>query len=377
MVSFLSARSAWAQEACSELVRHGLYDRFRQNSAYAGTSVDTNALCSSYSSLLKSSTGAGGSASYGPFGASGTYTADQLVAVGQMMCSASTNDSFVSNVLNTLATVVDSNAIQAFRACVDATSNGLRSSVKIRESDQGNVVIEVRYVGLGDETTIQDVVVPSTLHCRGPLWDMRKGAGGNRRVQGKFVAMSCDRDVSGNPLGSRRVLAPAATLSVMTDAGTVTAFFSELVAGPPPLPASIPVGSIVPFFGSAGDAAAQAGEGWVICDGRPITDVRANARLRGKNTPNLNNKFLRGAGDTAASGFDGKDEVSVPAMHTKVRVTGWDGANQILTDPRVGLCCAPQAWQLTSPLVSEGSTEGVTVKFTPSHMGVIYLMRMW
>ena len=64
----------------------------------------------------------------------------------------------------------------------------------------------------------------------------------------------------------------------------------------------VPTGSIMPYIG------AEAPEGWVICDGRVLSDPETQALrdlLGGNNAPNLQGMFLRGTGESPVNNEDG------------------------------------------------------------------------
>lgn len=61
-------------------------------------------------------------------------------------------------------------------------------------------------------------------------------------------------------------------------------------------------GMIIPFQGTRREAEALEDDGWVICDGRAVTDRSADARFKGKSTPNLQGRILKAVTKQEESG---------------------------------------------------------------------------
>jgi len=73
---------------------------------------------------------------------------------------------------------------------------------------------------------------------------------------------------------------------------------------------SLPVGTVVAFSGSQGDATAQQQNGWWIADGRIVLDNQS--AWNGKATPNLVDLFIKGSATAGATG--GAPAYTIPAQ---------------------------------------------------------------
>lgn len=372
--------SAAAQDefVCNGLLRHGVYDKFRETSSSANASTFASHICQAYQQMKQDQTNGSVSAHYLLAGGEGSYSRQQLEYLGQFMCGDSFSQSSASQALSIIQDVIDPAAMDAYRECVHQNSGGLKTSTTFREADQAQVTLELRYVapvGAPAQTTIRDIVVsPATAFtCAGPMWDLRKK---NNGVGTNLVSMSCTRNVSANPstYQGRNVLAPPATITVMTDAGNITRSMAAIAAGPPPTPLRIPLGTIIAYAGTLADAQAQQQFGWWICDGRTIQDPQAGS-YNGKVTPNLSDRFLMGSA-TAANSMGGKQDYTIPAATVTVWVSGWDDSRATVTDDRTGLCCGGHTWVRTSPLMSTGTLPAATVPTVPPYYAVFYLMKV-
>jgi hypothetical protein len=130
--------------------------------------------------------------------------------------------------------------------------------------------------------------------------------------------------------------APASTVTVLTDVASVTRNFVPIPSPVPAPPFNIPIGTVVAFSGTAADAESQKTNGWWVCDGRLVSDPRADARFLGKSTPDLKSKFLRG--DAAAGILAGQDAFHIPNQTITVSTNGhWGGRDLVNTAPETGM----------------------------------------
>ena len=362
---------------CNGLLRHGVYDKFRETTSAATASTFASHLCQAYQKLQKDKSGGSVSASYGLAGGEGSYSREQLEYLGQFMCSDTFSQASASQALSIVQDAISPTAMDAYRECVRQNSGGLKTNTTFREEDQAQMTLELRYVapvGAPPQTTIRDIAItPSgAFVCSGPMWSLK---GKENGVGTSLVSMSCARNVNSVPFDyqGRRVLATPSTITVMTDAGNITRSMTAITAVPPPTPLHIPVGTIIAFSGTMADAQDQQRHGWWICDGRSVQDPLAGP-YHGKQTPNLSDRFLRGSA-TVANIAGGKSHHDIAPARVKVWVTGWDDQRAAVTDPRLGIWNS-QTWVQTSPLISEGTLPGISVPTIPPFHTVLYLVKV-
>lgn len=219
---------------CNALLTHGIYDYLTQvvdvqNSAYTKTDF-----CSLYYEYNKDFLAGSVKASY--FFAKGrvSFTSSQVQAMGSQMCSDSVSQTSSSTYISTISSVINPSAIEAYKECLRFSSAGLKINTVYRESDAANVIIDISYsnpIGINGNVTVFAVVMspPGVFNCSGPLFNTPVSIGNN------VVAMSCDRYIFPTPfnLTNRLIWASAATLTIMTNAGTITRSMSPIYYKPP------------------------------------------------------------------------------------------------------------------------------------------------
>ena len=88
----------------------------------------------------------------------------------------------------------------------------------------------------------------------------------------------------------------------------LTALYAGAVKVWPP-ESQWPVGILTHWLGST------APEGWAICDGSPHGSAELQTLLGSPNTPNLTDRFVRGAGATTVVGTGGATSVALTTTH--------------------------------------------------------------
>jgi hypothetical protein len=382
MLGFIVAAWSWTafaqdQNSCTELLRHGIYDKFRENSVSASASQLQTHICQAYQQYLQDRQAGQVKASYGLFGGEGAYSADKIAAVGQFMCADTSSSASASSGLAVASDILSQPALDAYRECLSLNAAGLKTNTVFREVDQGQITIELRYVapvGAPPQTTINDIVLSPTdaFQCSGPLWDLK---GQSNAVGTQSVAMSCTRNIAAAPFNNngQTILAKANTITIMTTSGTVNRSLAPIIAAPPPVPLILPIGTIIAFSGTMAQATAQRQFGWWVCDGQTtINDPLADVAWRNKQTPDLKNRFIMGSLTATSTG--GAAAVTIPTKHIEVKGTGFYPA-QGNYPPMMGP--PPNStWGTFHPVKSEGDLPSFSVEYVPPFYSVIYLVKV-
>jgi hypothetical protein len=135
---------------------------------------------------------------------------------------------------------------------------------------------------------------------------------------------------------------------------------------------SLPVGTVIAFWGSPQEALAQKVNGWWIADGTPVTD--AQSTWNGKATPKLTGYFLRGAISIGNPG--GADSFTIPDQPITSHTTGGFGAPMVHGPPETHMKGGPEAFSDESSLCSKGSWLHQDVPTIPAFYPVIYLIKV-
>lgn len=374
------ATSVSAQDdsfVCNALLRHGVFDKFRDTRSSANASQLQTHICEAYSKLQQDKVAGHAEGHYFLAGGEGSYSRDQLESIGQFMCADSFNASSASSALTIIQDKISPAAMDAYRECIAQNSSGLKTKTLFREEDQGQVTIEIRYVapvGAPPQTTIDKIVLTPTdaFKCQGPLWDLQGKTNG---VGTNAVAMSCERKITGTPFSwaGASVLAVPSTIAVLTTSGTLTRSLTSIIAAPPPTPLSVPVGTIIAFSGSMNDAKTQRQFGWWVCDGTVVDDPLADVSYQNKKTPDLSGRFLLASNQAAQTG--GSGSFPIPSQNISSHTTGGFGPPNIHGDPFTHMQGA-HGWNDDASIYSEGTWSGVTVLTVPPYYSVIYLVKV-
>jgi hypothetical protein len=280
-----------AQNDCIGLLQHGIYDTFRQTSGNMTATAYKADLCQSYSKLQTDRKAGAVQAHYGLAGGEGNYTSDQLDQLGESMCASTANNTYSQADLNTFQQVIDPSAVSAYKACISQNSSGLKTKTTIRETDAGQMTLDMYYiapVGGSPNVAITKIdITPSTFKCSGPLWDMQ---GTSSRIDTHLYSMSCTRAIKQIPDPGSDILAPSATVAVLTDVGSTTVNFAPIKTGPPPIP-DLPIGAVISFFLSPKEIQNLAPK-WIPADGTTINT--ATSGCNGQKLPDLQDRFVLG-----------------------------------------------------------------------------------
>jgi hypothetical protein len=135
---------------------------------------------------------------------------------------------------------------------------------------------------------------------------------------------------------------------------------------------TVPVGGILPFYGSLSEAEKLREKGWWICDGRPISDPLSKL-YNNKNSPNLAGRFILGSTQTGSTG--GAAGFSTGARTITSYNTGGWANNQIHADPRTTIYDS-QTWRTGNPKESKGTLPSFDIPTMPPYYSVIYLLKV-
>lgn len=236
IATLIAPIAAQAQSECSALLQHGIYDHFRESNISSNASQMSSSICQTYQKYQQDVQNGSVSASYGLFDGSVSLSRSQIESIGQMMCKSDYSNQTASSIVNNASDLISVAAVNAWVECQRLSQDGLRASTTFREDDQGEITFNLRYVappGTSPQTQIQGVVIspPGAFQCAGSLWD----------AQGQFMAtqslsMVCERIFYSAPqqVQGRTILAPSATTSVMTAAGSVTRDLTAVIPYPAP-----------------------------------------------------------------------------------------------------------------------------------------------
>jgi hypothetical protein len=302
-----------------------LYNTYRTVSGNSSLSQSQSQFCSDYTSYKQSGVAGNVGASYELFSGSASYSQAQIEAVGQAMCSSSFNAASASAMLNSFASVVDPNVINAFNECVADSKMGLIYSLGPSSADPNTLTISAYYLEVGtfkpqhvDSISIAQDSNLKTLQnvtCSGDLYTKGNQTGGVT-LDGNMLTMTCTRSgPAANSQGflymGQQVYVAPVRIAVNTNVGAIIADLPLVPVTKPKPPATlVPIGSIVAFGGDAEPT------GWMKCDGRAVlrTDYPdlfsaigiahgAGDGVTNFNIPDYRGRFLRGV----STDLDGRD----------------------------------------------------------------------
>ncbi len=312
---FISSVEVCAQNnlntSCVDQLRLGVYNSVRTRSTAQQASSAVQSMCSTYQSLSQTNVAASVMVDAPFFGVDARMSYAQLETLARSLCTNSDTRSMSAQEQDLLTQTISPDAMQAYRACVEAERQGLHFRRTISGSESDLVTLALSYNGPGTSGIgLQDVrVIPDdAFQCAGELWDARRNQPTGPRSQltmigNSFLSMSCRRRVASSPSAApgRRIFAPPAQLVVSTGGGALVTIIPEAAEVDAPPPVTTPIGGVVAF---AGDTPPS---GWLLCDGRPLSRTgypglfTAIGTAHGTpdaltfNLPDYRGYFLRGA----------------------------------------------------------------------------------
>jgi microcystin-dependent protein len=311
-----SAQIMLGQDQCVALLRHGMYNTYRSTSGSSTVSGAKSDFCNAYSSFKQSGQSASLEASYKVFSGSASYNQQSVEALASSVCGSNMSHAQANAVLDTLSSVIDSNAIDAYKTCVASSAVGLVYKIIPSEVSANTISVQVQYKQSGTPNTqkitkvsiSQDaqVSIKQKVACEGNLFTEGNRPGGVV-LTSEVLSMVCTRSSANVATDAfsflnRRVLAAPVTIAVHTNLGIINAELAELpLTALPPPSVFTPVGSVVAFAGE------KEPDGWMLCDGRALPR-NSYAELFGAigvahghgdavttfNIPDYRGRFLRG-----------------------------------------------------------------------------------
>jgi len=276
--------NAYCQSECNDLLRQGVYNRFRELSTASKAVEVHDAICKAYSEYQKDTASGSVKASYKLFSGEAEASAEKVRALGESMCSSSSSNEAASNMASKASDLISIDALKEYNQCRQLeTEKNLRIATDYVEDTSLNGVnrigITLRYTpppGTSATAYPKFVGVQMTpknaFVCTGALASKKPGTAFDTAE----LAMLCERPVAkvavaslGEP-GAAKVHAPAATLLIETAAGNIFRHVPAIVALPEPIPTVDPIGTVVAFAGSITDQT-RLPTGWLPCDGRPVS----------------------------------------------------------------------------------------------------------
>lgn len=295
--------------------------------AQASSLIDKQ-ICDTYNRYIRDAAAGNIQASYGLFSGVVSLNKESVEAIGKVMCSHDFSRSASDNLVNRASSLLNANAISAWRACMSAReTRGLQATWRFREEDQRFASLEVEYVpppaGSREIKVYRVIIHPAQdLRCQGELKDME---GRSLKASVRY-SLSCERLTYSPPKkvpGLGEVHAEPATIQLNTEAGQLRADWRAIRPASPPPVSVLPVGTVIPYLGRI-STLTDVPPGWLVCDGSEVKasqypELRAAlgtsyGRPSAADTfklPNLQGLFLRGF-DPGGTVDKGADERTLP-----------------------------------------------------------------
>ena len=253
LVAFLFAASLFAisvraqDSPCSDLLRHGIYDHFRETGNSYNQAITRKNVCDAFGEYRHDKTNGNVKATYGLFDGSVTIGVDQLLAISKQMCESDDSQTTAQKIDETSKDLIDERAVNAWKACNEQYAMGLRTSTVFTEDDIGvkAVTIKVNWVStLPSSPAFKGItMVPdNSFSCKdGDLAKLGIGV----LLGNSMHTLSCTRIVKDEAVTEqgRKIYAPAATLIIETEGASITRTFTPIYAAKPP--ESIAQGQVV------------------------------------------------------------------------------------------------------------------------------------
>jgi hypothetical protein len=298
-VFFVSMNSMRAQDACTALLQHGIYDTYSAQSSSQSFSSFRSNFCGWYSTYRQQNISAQAGASIPivdiPIGLQASMTYGEADAMSQALCSSVASTSSSDQAWSVINKTLDPTGALAFSQCVTALQHGLEVDFRINDDDSIAVIGLAYNPPLGATNATLNSITTDGWTCNSPPspgTDLHSILGRTGKLTNSQVGLSCTRNVQSTPfvVGGQKVVADKAVLSFQTSAGMFAAFFRPMlyqdpIADTAKVLASYPKGTILPFAGPSSTIP----NGWHICDGT-------------NGTVNLENRLPYGASGDAQLG---------------------------------------------------------------------------
>lgn len=300
-LSMLVSTVAGAQDNCSALLRHGIYNHFQQLDAASSQSYIRSQLCSAYSEYVRNGRSGGANATYAAFSGSAQFSSDEIRSIGNAMCKDDVSASDARNLARSASRVISETGALAYRDCIAHSAAGLTVATRFSDSGLGSITIDVSYRrppgARGPGPSYNGIVMTpaNAYQCSGSLFNLPVGT----RLSNDVKTLHCVRRLSRAASTGRRVpgqlLAAQADVVVQTGGRSITRSLPAMHVPDPNVRANatqfvlgaLPTGTILGM-----SSVTEAPPGWRICDGE-------------QGTPDLRGRFVVGAGQGYALGSTG------------------------------------------------------------------------
>jgi hypothetical protein len=128
---------AIADDDCTDLIRHGIYNYFQQSSRSSNYSATQSEICTQYNKLQTERKSGNIGASYGLFSGSASLSAEQLERIGSSMCASSAASAKGDALAEVASTVISPEALAAYQQCKALGNLGLKFESSFNDDDQG------------------------------------------------------------------------------------------------------------------------------------------------------------------------------------------------------------------------------------------------
>ena len=323
------SNESMAADGCGGLLKHGIYDYFRDNDVSGSAAQMRSEVQRVLQQVDKDEHSGSLQASYGLFSGKVSLSASQLKSLNDAFSSALDQSSEQHQTVEKLRQTMNTDAITAWSACEKNTS-GLQISTDFPDDPLAPVSFKLQYKappGVNADLQIYPVQITPTnaFQC---VWTTPEHgtvkAGSNYKVaNGNEIILDCTRNVHASPIqiATREFYAEPARITVNTDRGSESRPFAGYPAPKqPPQPSDIlmaafPSGVILPWYSSNTIPA-----GWSVCDGT-------------NHTPDLRDKFIRGAADLHSNGTGGGSASHSHPVSVNVAVDGSGKTNDARINP--------------------------------------------
>src|SRR5260370_11780526 len=239
----LLASSLPAQDQCSALLEHGIFENLSETGIATNSSSARSAFCSAYHQYEANKGSLDTAGQYAAiFNGHVTLNAEQVKSMGQWMCNSSSNDYSLEKFEQLNRSMISTSAIDAWKSCV---SQGQFLSVLTTydDTDQGTVGVKISFHRAGatanpNREDINWITTSDNLTCKAgrlnglvnktsPPDPIPMGSASN--------TVDCIRKPQNAPFqsGSRMVYIDSSYVTISTSAGDISRRLPAILPTPP------------------------------------------------------------------------------------------------------------------------------------------------
>ena len=164
------ATAAAAQDHCTSLLQHGIFENLSEIGASSNNSSAKSTFCSAYQQYESDSQHGETAGKYAEiFSGNVSLSREQIKSIGEWMCSSSSNNFNASSFAQLNRSIISSSAIEAWKSCVDQ-GMFLDVDTAFHDTDQGTTGITITFhrggASHGTEQ-INWIKTSSNLSCTG------------------------------------------------------------------------------------------------------------------------------------------------------------------------------------------------------------------